>query len=146
MSRHFTLSEAEKLLPDVEQMLRTAIELKADLFNAEKDWQEFNRKAMFAGGVLLDRAHVVQLKQTRENLGEQLKQAIEDIHGIGCQVKDLDIGLIDFPTWYQGQEVLLCWKLGEHGISFWHDTQEGFAGRKPIDQQFLENHSGDRKQ
>jgi hypothetical protein len=48
-------------------------------------------------------------------------------------VKDLDIGLLDFPCQVEGRTVLLCWKLGEQGITHWHDTSEGFAGRKPID-------------
>jgi hypothetical protein len=62
---------------------------------------------------------------------------------MGVLVKDLDIGLIDFLTHYQGREVCLCWKLGEERIRFWHGTGEGFAGRKPIDGEFLENHRGD---
>ena len=65
-----------------------------------------------------------------------LKQAIEKVHEFGCVVKDLDIGLIDFPTLFQGEEVYLCWKLGEAGIRFWHGVNEGFRGRKPIDAGF----------
>jgi hypothetical protein len=61
-------------------------------------------------------------------------------------VKDLDIGLVDFPTTFNGVEVYLCWKLGEPGIEFWHGVEEGFRGRKPIDREFLENHRGDRAQ
>jgi len=52
----------------------------------------------------------------------------------GVQVKDLDIGLLDFPCEVDGQTILLCWKLGEKSITHWHGTNEGFAGRKPIDQ------------
>ncbi len=55
-------------------------------------------------------------------------------------MKDLDIGLVDFPTLFQGEEVYLCWKLGEAGIRFWHGIDEGFRGRKPIDAEFLEHH------
>jgi hypothetical protein len=51
--------------------------------------------------------------------------------------------LIDFPALYQGREVLLCWKLGEDRIAFWHGVDEGFRGRKPIDDEFRENHRGD---
>ena len=57
----------------------------------------------------------------------------------GAQIKDLDIGLIDFLTMYRGREVLLCWKLGEEGIGYWHGTEEGFRGRKPIDDEFREH-------
>ena len=58
-------------------------------------------------------------------------------------VKDLDSGLIDFPTLFRGDEVYLCWKLGESGIGFWHKIEDGFPGRKPIDQDFKDNHRGE---
>jgi hypothetical protein len=57
-------------------------------------------------------------------------------------VKDLDIGLIDFPTLFRGREVYLCWRMGETGIRYWHG-EEGFRGRKEIDRDFLDNHSAD---
>ena len=57
-----------------------------------------------------------------------------EIDAIGVQVKDLDIGLLDFPCEVDGNTVLLCWKLGESGITHWHGTDEGFAGRKLIDE------------
>jgi hypothetical protein len=53
---------------------------------------------------------------------------------------------VDFPTLFRGVEVYLCWKLGESGIEFWHGVDEGFRGRKPIDQDFLDHHEGDRSQ
>jgi hypothetical protein len=53
---------------------------------------------------------------------------------MGVEVKDLDIGLLDFPCEVDGQIVLLCWKLGEKGITHWHGVSEGFAGRKPVDE------------
>jgi hypothetical protein len=58
-------------------------------------------------------------------------------------VKDLDIGLIDFPTLFHGVEVYLCWKLDEPAIEFWHGVDEGFRGRKAIDRDFRDNHRGD---
>ena len=65
---------------------------------------------------------------------------------LGAQIKDLDIGLIDFPTMYRGREVLLCWKLGEERIAFWHGTDEGFKGRKAINDEFREQHRGNALQ
>ena len=58
-------------------------------------------------------------------------------------VKDLDIGLLDFMARYQGKDVCLCWKLGETGIHFWHGAEEGFRGRKEIDDAFRAHHSGE---
>jgi len=57
-------------------------------------------------------------------------------------VKDLDIGLVDFPTLFRGAEVYLCWRLGEPAIQFWHGVDEGFAKRKAIDQDFRDHHNG----
>ena len=56
------------------------------------------------------------------------------IQETGCVVKDLDEGLVDFPSLIEGEEVYLCWKLGEEHIDFWHGVDEGFAGRKPLDE------------
>jgi hypothetical protein len=95
------------------------------------------------GGVVVDREAVLQNRAERDRYGESLKEAIERIQEYGCVIKDLDIGLVDFPTLFRGQEVYLCWKMGESGIGFWHGTDEGFAGRKPIDRDFLDNHRGD---
>jgi hypothetical protein len=88
------------------------------------------------GGVLIDREEIQRHKQQRDSSAEGLKAAIEQIQEFGCVIKDLDVGLIDFTTLYRGEEVYLCWKLGESGIRFWHGTHEGFAGRKPIDEEF----------
>ena len=95
------------------------------------------------GGVQVDRGQVVEQKKSREEAALALKAAIERLQEFGCLVKDLDIGLIDFPTLFHGEEVYLCWKLGESGIRFWHGVDEGFRGRKPIDAAFLEQHRGE---
>ena len=73
----------------------------------------------------------------------RLREAIEQMQELGCVIKDLDTGLLDFPTLFRGKEVYLCWKLGEPSIGFWHGVDEGFRGRKPIDQDFLDHHEGD---
>lgn len=65
---------------------------------------------------------------------QAIKDAIAEIDSIGVQVKDLDIGLLDFPCQVENEIVLLCWKYGEEKIEFWHGMEEGFAGRKPIDE------------
>jgi hypothetical protein len=84
------------------------------------------------------------LKNRRESSALRLKDVLEKIQEFGCLVKDLDIGLIDFPTLLNGEEVYLCWKLGESGIQFWHGVQEGFRGRKAIDHEFIAQHQGER--
>src|SRR5215510_8886505 len=144
MSKRFTLDEAQRLLPQVERLLRGAIEAKALYQDAEHTIQEMNERIMMLGGVLVDRERAVDAKARREEAAASLKNAIEGVQEIGCLVKDLDIGLVDFPTLFRGTEVYLCWKLGESGIDYWHGVEEGFRGRKAINQDFLDHHKGDR--
>jgi hypothetical protein len=144
MPRFFTLQQAEKILPDVESAIREAILKKVEYERMESEWQSLSQRVASMGGVRVDRAEATEQKNRREEAARALQQAVERIHEFGCLVKDLDIGLIDFPTLFRGEEVYLCWKLGERGIQFWHGVTEGFRGRKPIDSGFLEHHRGER--
>lgn len=95
------------------------------------------------GGADVDRGAFVEQRTRRETAGMRLKELIERVQDTGCLVKDLDTGLVDFPTLLRGDEVYLCWKLGESGIHFWHKVNDGFRGRKAIDRDFLDNHKGE---
>ena len=143
MPKRFSLAEAQALIPMLDRLLREAIALKADYEEAERQVQSFSEHVMMMGGVAVDRARVLELRKRREAQAAALRRSIEQILESGCQIKDLDIGLIDFPTLFRGDEVYLCWKLGESAIQFWHGLDEGFRGRKEIDQDFLDNHEGD---
>ena len=143
MPRFFTLIEAESLLRDVEATLRRALELKAEYQEAESGLQNYMQRINTMGGTMVDRERFTGQKNRRQESAQKLNDAIEKVHSYGCQIKDLDIGLLDFPTLYHGEEVCLCWKLGENGIDYWHGVTEGFRGRKKIDQEFLEHHQGD---
>ncbi len=144
MARYFSLREAESLIPEVEVAIRHALRVKSDYSQVETDLEKFAERIQMMGGSRINRDEIVALREQRETLAMRLSQAIQSIHSYGCQVKDLDIGLIDFPTLYKGEEVLLCWKLGENGITWWHGLEEGFRGRKPINDEFIANHRGDR--
>jgi hypothetical protein len=141
--KRFTLIEAESLLPEIGTMIGEAVALKTQYQEAEQGLQTFAHHVAMQGGVVVDREAVLQNRAQRDRYGESLKETVEKIQEYGCVIKDLDIGLIDFPTLFRGQEVYLCWKMGETGISHWHGVDEGFAGRKPIDRDFLDNHRGD---
>ena len=97
------------------------------------------------GGSVVDRPPFVEVKERRDQASQGLRKALQDLLDLGVQLKDLDSGLVDFPTLFRGREVYLCWKIGETSIEFWHG-EEGFRGRKPIDQDFLDHHEGDRTQ
>ena len=143
MARFFTLKQAERLLPEVGSAIRDAVSLKASYQQAETEMRRTAEWIRLSGGASVDREQVQQAKNRRDASAAELKEAIDKIQEFGCIVKDLDIGLIDFPTLFRGEEVYLCWKLGEAGIQFWHGVEEGFAGRKKIDHDFLDNHTGD---
>ena len=133
-NRSFTLSEAESLLPILESLLRSAIDGKKLIETVDEEFQELSHRILLSGGMHLDIVHWARRKAEREKAIQRIKDALGEIDATGVQVKDLDIGLLDFPCEVEGRTVLLCWKLGETGITHWHGTDEGFAGRKPIDE------------
>jgi hypothetical protein len=132
--RTFTLDEALSLLPVLESLLRTAVASKQVMEEVEAEQQALSRRIFLNGGTLVDIVPVARRKAERAKAEQRAKDALAEIDSIGVQVKDIDIGLLDFPCEVEGQIVLLCWRMGEKSITHWHGTQEGFAGRKPIDE------------
>ena len=132
--RTFTLDEAQSLLPVLESLLRTAIQAKKIVDDAETEQQALEHRIFLSGGMFLNIVPLARRKAERTKAQQRVKDALAEIGSTGVQVKDLDIGLLDFPCEVDGQTILLCWKLGEKAITHWHGVEEGFAGRKPIDQ------------
>ncbi|HKI27412.1 MAG TPA: DUF2203 domain-containing protein [Candidatus Sulfotelmatobacter sp.] len=132
--RTFTLDEAHSLLPVLESLLRAAIAAKKQIEEFEAEMQALQHRIFLNGGTFLDIVPLARRKAERTKAEQRAKDALAEIDSIGVQVKDLNIGLLDFPCEVEGEIVLLCWKLGEKAITHWHGTQEGFAGRKPIDE------------
>lgn len=135
--RTFTLSEARALVPVLESLLRSAMEGKKTMQEVETELQEVGQRIFVNGGMLVDVIGLSKRKSQRDKAVQTVKDALSEIDSAGVQVKDLDIGLLDFPCVVEDRVILLCWKLGETGIGFWHGTEEGFAGRKPIDEKIL---------
>ena len=130
MPRYFTRAEAEALLPRVEPLLREMQDLRAELAAHEELLAGQRAKAQGNGHSGLGdgaRRHAEIAE-----LGERVMQRIAEIDELGITVKDLDLGLIDFPCLRDGHEVYLCWKLGEPGIDWWHEIDAGYAGRQPL--------------
>jgi len=132
--RTFTLDEAQMLLPVLESLLRRSIEGKQLIEKIEAEFQEVSQRIFLNGGTQVDIAHLAVRKAEKEKALQRVKDALAEIDSTGVQVKDLDVGLLDFPCRVQDQVILLCWKLGEKQITHWHGLEEGFQGRKPIDQ------------
>jgi len=142
-SRTFTLDEAQTLLPILESLLKQAIAGKKLIESVDNELQHTAHRVFLNGGSFLNVIHLARRKAEREKTIQRVKDAVAEIDATGVQVKDLDIGLLDFPCKVGGEILLLCWKLGEEGITHWHGTNEGFAGRKPIDERIL--NAGKRK-
>ena len=142
MARYFRIEEAQRLIPQVRDTLQNAISLRRLYAEAELALRNTLNWISMSGGALVDRDAVSAQRARREECAANYNAAIERIHSLGCQIKDLEQGLVDFPTLFEGREVLLCWKLGEERIEWWHGLEDGFAGRKPIDRHFLERHEG----
>lgn len=144
MPRYFRLEQAERLLPELEGLMREARELEARYRQADSEWRESSGRLLMLGGVMPDRRKLLAQRGRRDALEARLGELVQAIQSRGCLVKDLELGLVDFPTLLRGEEVLLCWRLGEPSIAYWHGLEEGYRGRKPIDEEFRRLHRGDQ--
>jgi hypothetical protein len=142
MPRYFSHQQASRLLPEVERLLRAALNARTRYEEAEQELAGVQDRIRMMGGVSVDRERIRGFGHAREEAAREMKESIESMTELGVQIKDLNIGLVDFPTLYREEEVLLCWRLGEPMISHWHGLEEGFRGRKPIDSEFLDHHRG----
>jgi hypothetical protein len=132
----FTLDEAQSLLPVVESLLKRAMDTKNAAEEIEQELQQLARRIHFAGGYWVDAPKVFRRRAELQKQLEQVKEVLEEIDSIGVQVKDLNSGLLDFPCRLEDEIVLLCWKMGESSIGYWHTQDSGYAGRQPIDERF----------
>jgi hypothetical protein len=131
--RLFTLTEAERARRELEPFLVEAMDCRKKLSGLETDLSAVAGRIMMMGGVVVPYEKLAALRVEHQHLAASLKKALTHILETGCLIKDLDVGLLDFPAVIDNEDVYLCWKLGEDRIRFYHRQDEGFAGRKPID-------------
>jgi hypothetical protein len=136
LSKTFTLSEAQTLLPVLEALLRKAQAAGIRTDELDSEMQQLTQRIFLSGGMHVNVVQAARRRAEREKTLQEARDTLLEIDEIGVQVKDLENGLLDFPCVVDGQTVLLCWKLGEKEIGFWHTTEDGFAGRKPLDARF----------
>jgi hypothetical protein len=132
--RTFTVSDAEALLPVLTSLLRKAISAKTEVQVIEAEFERVRTHVYATGGAELDVVALSRRRAEGDKLVQQMKDSVAEIQATGVQVKDLDTGLLDFPCSVDGTTILLCWKLGESRITHWHGVNEGFDGRKHIDE------------
>ena len=133
----FTLEEAQNLLPVLKSLLQRAMDAKKVIEVAEKEFQDLSHHILLSGGLMVNVGKTARRRAERDKALQEAKDVLAEIEAIGVQIKDLDIGLLDFPCVVGDEIVLLCWKAGEEKIQFWHGLEEGFRGRKPIDEKIL---------
>ena len=131
--KYFNRDEAEGLLPFIGHCLKEACEKKKKVEVLNTELSQAATRIMVLGGSVPHFSELVKKKSERNQLAARLAEAISKIQESGCVVKDLDQGLVDFPSLLNGEEVYLCWKLGERRIGYWHGIHECSAGRKPLD-------------
>ena len=131
--RLFTLTEAERARRELEPFLIEAIGARKKLNELEVELGAVSTRILLMGGMIVPYAKLAEKRMEHQALAEVMKSNLERILSTGCVIKDLDVGLLDFPAIIDNEEVYLCWKLGEDRIRFYHRQNEGFSGRKPLD-------------
>jgi hypothetical protein len=131
--KFFTLNAAERARRELEPTLVEAVELNAKMTELDDALGEVAQRIVLMGGITIPHEKLALVRAERDRVVVALRDAVEKIQSVGCLVKDLEKGLVDFPARMNNQDVYLCWRLGEARIRFWHRKDEGFASRKPID-------------
>jgi hypothetical protein len=131
--RHFTPEEANAELEHVRPLVEEMVERRRAHVAAIEQQEALEARIKGNGGgippaVLADATAAV------EREARSLARTVDEIAEHGAEVKDLDEGLIDFPALHHGETVLLCWRLGEDEIRYWHSVEDGFAGRRPVEE------------
>ena len=129
--RYFTLEEANRALVELRPVVEQMVEHRRRFVVAQQRRGALTEQAGSNGGDLTP-GDFAEVERELEDEATSLAVCIERIQAAGAEVKDLDQGLLDFPSLREGEEVLLCWHLGEDEIRYFHGRDEGFAGRKPL--------------
>jgi hypothetical protein len=127
--RYFSVNEATGLLPRLTALIGTLRQVR-DQAVAKRAQIDRLWRCLDSGEPVL--SEIGNQQRALDGMSERLVAIAGEIESIGCVLRDLDAGLVDFPFRVRGGAVFLCWRLGEPAILFWHRPEEGFAGRKPI--------------
>ncbi|MCG0238925.1 MAG: DUF2203 domain-containing protein [Firmicutes bacterium] len=134
--RYFTLAEANACIPELERIIRHLQSLLSEMeekLNRLREEKERARKA----GVRVDASTFFAQEAELDFLKLEAQSHINRIKEMGAVLQDIHSGLVDFPALVDGQEVLLCWRLGEPSVQYYHGLTEGFVGRKPVPPEWL---------
>ena len=129
--RTFTPEEANEALLRVRPLVERMVVARHALLDAQRRQAELVARIASNGGGLTP-PDVSAVAAEVQEASTELVGVVDELQGLGVQVKDLDRGLVDFPCVHRGRELLLCWELGEDEVAFWHGADEGYAGRRPL--------------
>jgi hypothetical protein len=129
--RVFTLEEANAALAELRPIVERMVQHRRDLTAAQTRQAELVTRIAGNGGDMVP-SDLQDLAETIQREADAISDCAEQINQAGAQVKSLEEGLLDFPAKRGEEDVLLCWKLGEDEIRFWHGTDEGFSARKRL--------------
>ena len=125
--KRFTVAQANKSLPLVQRIVNDIVKAHGDAMTCQQ------RLERIANGRGAKDAKEQQAAQAgMDSAMARLEDYVDELSEIGCELKDYQIGLIDFTGTHKGHDVCLCWKLGEPEVGFWHEEDAGVAGRQPI--------------
>ena len=129
--RHFTPEEANAALADVRPLVERMVERRRAHVDALGRQEQLERRIRGNGGGIPP-AELAEAAAEVDREARELARIVDDLVEYGVEVKDPDEGLVDFPALRHGETVLLCWKLDEEEIAYWHTVEDGFAGRRPL--------------
>jgi hypothetical protein len=132
MPRHFTPDEANAELQEILPLVEQLVSHRQEQQRLHAKRVELASKISGNGGGI-DSQAIADLDEAEQRERVEIARCVNAIHGRGAIVKDVDEGLVDFPALRHGEEILLCWRLGEDEVAHWHGLEEGFAGRKRLD-------------
>src|SRR5262245_52070296 len=130
--RYFEPTDVERLIPQLTRVMGSIMRANEQATAIGRRLEEERERIGLAGGGMIDRAAWKADTEQVTGLTETVKTGLTEIMGMGGTIKDLALGLVDFPHRRDGRVVNLCWKYGETRVSHWHGLDEGFANRKPL--------------
>jgi hypothetical protein len=130
--RHFSPGEVEALIPTLTRLMSDVREAHAEASAVRERQDAEQRRIALVGGGVIDQRSWRTDRESLQRLTARVQAGMEEIQELGGVIKDIGLGLVDFPHRRQGETVNLCWKLGEHEIRYWHGLDEGYTARKPL--------------
>ena len=127
--RYYDVAEANAHVRQLSQLFELVLELRMRIKQLVPP--EEGKRRLAPPGVERSREPEEDRHLVRA-LVETLNETTDQIAALGCVIKDVEIGLVDWPAWHDGRPIWLCWRFGEHEVGFWHDTDTGYAGRRPV--------------